>query len=45
MVLYWFIPINDNFYIVFEIIRINSYLILIFFQTMGSSDSQMLKSF
>jgi hypothetical protein len=46
MVLYWFIiPINDRFFMVFEIIGINSYLILIFFQRMGSGDSQMLKSF
>jgi len=28
---------------VFEIIGINNYLILIFFQRMGSDDSQMLK--
>jgi hypothetical protein len=45
MVLYWFIPINDRFFMVFEIIGINSYLILIFFQRMGSGDSQMPKSF
>ncbi len=39
MVLYWFIPINDTFLMVFEIIGVNSYLILIFLQRMGSSDS------
>jgi hypothetical protein len=44
MVLYWFIPINDRFFMVVEIIGINSYLILIFFQRMGSGDCQMLNS-
>jgi hypothetical protein len=45
MVLYWFIPINDKFFMVFEMVGIDSFSILIFFQRMGSGDSQMLKSF
>jgi hypothetical protein len=44
MVLYWFIPINDTFFMGFEIIGINSFFILIFFHRMGSGESQMLKS-
>ncbi len=42
---YRFIPINDKFFMVFEIIGINNYLVLIFFQIMGCGDSQMPKLF